>query len=145
VLAWAPADAFYALSSLVFVALAAFALRRRARAAGGRLVEAVSLAALGAAVVELAILSLAFVFHERSNPSAALPYFVQGRLIAGVLLPFCILYVRGIGVACAPLGPRAQRATSVALLAVVAALALASEAALTRPVFSSPYNFYHLP
>jgi hypothetical protein len=145
VLAWPPADALYAISSLVLVALAAFALRRGARADRGWLVEAASLAALLISIAVLAVLSLAFVFHARSNPSADLPYFIQGRLIAGALLPFCILYVRGIQIACAPLAPRTANAAATTVLALVAALALASEAALTRTVFASPYNFYHLP
>ncbi len=144
VLAWPPADALYLISTLLFCVLAAFGLRAR-RAADARRTEALGLAATLAGVGVLALLSLMFVFHERSNPPAHHPYFVHGRLASGVLVPFLLLYVRGIAVATRALPPRAAAVAGWATLLLVAGVALCSELALSRPVFASPYNYFHLP
>jgi hypothetical protein len=140
-LAWPPADAVYLASTLLLLTLAAAALTRRARAPAMRLAEASALTATLAGVGILALLSLIFVFHDTSVPSAQHPYFVQGRLISGVLVPFALLWVRGLEVATA----RLPAAVGWALLAALAALALGSEVWLAAPVFASPYNAFHLP
>lgn len=142
-LAWPPADAVYLYSSLACLGLAAVALR--GRAAPQRRAEVAAAATVAAGLAFLVALSIAFVFGETTSPSASYPFFVEGRLVSGVLLPFCLLYVRGIEVACRMLpAPWASRAGWAALLGVCA-LCSASEIALTRPVFLSAYNFYHLP
>jgi hypothetical protein len=139
-LGWAAADWVYTISSLVFVIVAALAIRSRQRGAERRLAEGTAAVAVVAGVAVLAGLSLLFVFGEHTSPSAAYPYFVQGRLVSGVLLPFAWLYVRGIEVATARIPGAAW-----AVLGAVAALAWISEIALTLPVFGSAYNAYHLP
>jgi len=144
-LGWAAADWTYALTSLFFVGLAAVAIRNGARPIQPRLGEATALLAVAGGVAVLAGLSLLFVFGEDTSPSAAYPYFVQGRLISGVLVPFAWLYVRGIEVATARLpGALANRVAWALLLAVVL-LAWISEIVVTRPVFASAYNGFHLP
>ncbi len=144
-LAWAAADWTYALTSLLFVGLAAVSIRNGARPLQQRLGEATALLAVVCGVALLAGLSLLFVFGQDTSPSAAYPYFVQGRLISGVLLPFGWLYVRGIEVATARL-PRAlaSRAAWAVLLGVVL-LAWISEIVVSWPVFASAYNGFHLP
>jgi len=144
-LGWAVADWTYALTSLFFVALAAVSLRNRARPIQQRLGEATALLAVACGVALLAGLSLLFVFGADTSPSAAYPYFVQGRLISGVLLPFGWLYVRGIEVATARLpGALASRVAWAVLLGVVL-LAWISEIVVSWPVFASAYNGFHLP
>jgi hypothetical protein len=91
------------------------------------------------------VLSLMFVFDETTNPTAGAPYLAQGRLIAGVLLPFLLLYVRGLEVALAPLVARAGPWLGWGCLAGIALVILGSELALALPVFGSAYNAYHLP
>jgi len=143
VLAHASADGVYLATTLLFVALAAgAALRGRG---GRRLVEgqALLVVVLGAAV--LVALSLPFAFPETGPPSAERPYLAHGRLVAGVLAPFALLYVRGIEVAVQPLPPRARGAAAWAVLLAVCAVAVASEALLLREVLGSAYNWYHLP
>ncbi len=142
ILAWPAADAVYTATSLLFVPLAALAWWRQ-RAA--RPAESLALAVLTLSVGCLATLSLLYVFPEDGNPSAARPWFDHGRLIAGALLPFLLLYVRGLQVATAWLPPRAAARVAWCVLAGVAAVALSSEILLTRPVFASAYNAYHLP
>ncbi len=142
VLAWPAADAVYSATSLLFVPLAALACWRQ-RAA--RPAESLALAVLVLSVGCLAALSLLYVFPADGNPSAARPWFDHGRLIGGALVPFLLLYVRGLQQATARLPARAAARAAWCALAAVAALALGSEIALTRPVFASAYNAYHLP
>ena len=144
-LAWPTADAVYTATTLLFVALAALGLRRRQAADPARLAQGMSLVTVLASVVLLAGLSLLYVFHEKSNPPADLPYFVQGRLISGVLVPFLVIYTRGIQVATSRLPARAAPAAAWACLALVACIALVSEISLQCPVFQSEYNLFHLP
>ena len=141
-LAWPPADALYTVTTAVFLPLAAVAWWRQ-RAA--RPAESAALAVLALAVGCLVVLSLLYTFPERGNPSAARPWFDHGRLIAGALLPFLLLYVRGLEVATSRLPPRAAAGVAWAVLVAVAGVALVSELALARPVFLSAYNAYHLP
>lgn len=143
-LSWKAADLVYVGSSLLFVTLAMVGLRRRAQRRLAALAEGLGLAAVLTAGAVLAVLSLMFVFPEVHNPSAARPFFVQGRLVCGATLPFLLLYVRGIEVATSRL-PRGREAAAWACVAAVAALAAISEIALTWNVFASPYNWFHLP
>jgi hypothetical protein len=142
VLALPAADLGYGLTTALF-GLAGLAFwRSHGRA---RDVEAASLFCVTGAVAVLSVLSLRFVFSETSNPSADHPYFVQGRLVSGVWLPFAVLYTRGVARLCAPLpGPWRGR-VAAAVIAGIALLAVGSELWLSLPVFASPYNFFHLP
>ncbi len=138
-------DAFYRFSTLLFLALAAAAWVRPTRSLQARAIEGAALACVLSAAGLLGFLSLIFLFHETSSPSLDYPFFVQGRLVSGVLAPFALLYVRGIeeGARLAPAAWRGRVAWGV--LASVLGVALVSEAALTLPVFSSAYNGFHLP
>jgi hypothetical protein len=143
-LAWPPADAIYSVTSIAFLALALGALPRRPRGAA-RDAELASAAALALSVAVLFGLSLAFVFPEHGNPSAERPWFFHGRLIGGALLPFALLYVRGLCVLAAPLPARARTAAFSCALAALCALCVGSELWLARPAFASAHNLWHLP
>jgi hypothetical protein len=120
-------------------------LRRGGRPFGARLTESAALCQVLAGAAILIWLSLLFFFPARANPSADFPYFVEGRLVSGALVPFALLYVRGIEVATSRL-PAAWRAgAGWGALGAVVALALVSEIALSRPVALSAYNAFHLP
>ena len=136
-------DSLYTLSTCAALALALVGLRGRDPAR--RLAEGLALLALALAVATLMALSLAFVFDATTNPPASRPYFVQGRLISGVLLPFLLLYARGLEVAVARLPARGARAFGWLTLGALALGVIASELSLAWPVFASAYNFYHLP
>ena len=139
------ADAVYRLATLVLVPLAGLAWLRGEGSREARTAEAAALIAVAVAVATLAFLSLVFAFPADSSPSASYPFFVQGRLIAGVTLPFCLLLARGIEAAGGALPARWREAGRFALLLALVAVALGSEIAISGPVFASPYNWFHLP
>jgi hypothetical protein len=136
-------DALYTASTLLLLALALAGLRGREPARF--LAEGLATVAVAVATGVLVLLSLMFVFDATTNPSAARPYFIQGRLISGVLLPFLLVYVRGLEVATARLPARAARTLGWAALASLALAVSLSELALAWPVFASEYNAFHLP
>lgn len=138
------ADRFYALSSLVLLTLACAGLAARRDGERSRLAEGAALAGVASCVGTLAFLSLLWSFPRLGNPSSALPYFVQGRLVSGALLPFALLYVRGLQLAARPLPARARSGACWAALAAVTSVVVVSEIALNAPVFTSAYNWYHL-
>ncbi len=151
-LAWPAVDALYLATTLVFLLLAALGLRRSERSPDGsersfaaRVGEGAALCAVLAGAGLLIWLSLLFHFPDRANPSASFPYFVEGRLVSGVLVPFALLYVRGIEVATSRL-PAAWRSWAAwGVLTAVIGISATSEVLLSRPVFLSAYNAYHLP
>jgi len=138
------ADRFYALSSLVLVAAALVRVTLRGSHPEGheRRAEILFLGAWVAALGFLVAASLAFDFGSCYYPSSQYPYMTSGRLIAGVLVPFAVLYVRGLDWLMTPL--RSEWAGLVAVIGIVALMTL-SEAALTWPVFGSAYNWFHIP
>jgi hypothetical protein len=136
-------DLFYVSSSAVFlgVSLLTLAAGRTGSAARYRLLIGASFASVAVSVLLLACLSVVFDFGNCWFPSREVPYFLAGRLILCALPPFLVLYVDGLGRLC----PGKNR--PVAALAILSAIALAitiSEWKITRDVFLSPYNWFHL-
>ena len=142
-MALASVDGFYVVSSLLFVAIAAVGLFR-VQGPGGteeRLSEGLCLGMSILAVAVLAALSVAYDFGDLAYPSRAYPYITSGRLILVVLIPFLILYVRGLDRLLAPVAR--EKARLVCVLAIVGLITV-SEFLLTWPVFGSSYNWFHL-
>lgn len=144
-LGWRVSDTVYLVTSLLFVGLAAWQLRRRDRRLPERLTEGAALLMLMTGTGLLGLLSLMYEFTDRSNPPASRPFFVQGRLIAACMVPFLILYLRGMSVAAARLRWRAGPDPTWAWVAAIVVVVTVSEIALSRPVFLSEYNWFHLP
>jgi len=144
-LAMPSADVFYTSTTLVFFLLALFGLRRRERPIDRRLAEGMAWLLVAGYVAILAGLSPLYEFHETSNPSVDMPYFVQGRLISGALLPFAVVYVRGAQVAAGALPARYASVAAWALLGLAVAVSMVSEGFLHAPIFASEYNLFHLP
>lgn len=132
-------DRFYWISSVVFLA---FALIRAGGARDRAEKSAVwtSAATVILAVASLAVLSALFDFGDRNAPP--LPYFVNGRLIAGILVPFVTLYLYGLEWGLTKVRMRGAAPAIVGGLTILVAV---SQVVVTLPAFRSQYNWFHLP
>jgi len=141
----APVDAIYVITSLVFLAAAAVSWLRAGPAARPSLrPEGVALLVFAAAVAVLAALSTLFDFGIEQGPlSRAFPYFASGRLIAGTVVPFAILYCRGLERLWSRAPARLARLGPWIVLCAVLAIALCWQLAVFRDAFASPWNWYH--
>ena len=140
-LRWRGADGFYAVSSLLFPAMAVAGLRKEAglsifqrQAIGSAILIFL------AGVAFLALLSIQFDFGNCINPSREHPYFTSGRLLSGALIPFAIVYVYGVSWMCRRINP----ALSLVVLGLIAMFVTASEILVERAVFASEHNWFHL-
>ena len=91
-------------------------------------------------VLVLAVLSMRYDFGTCVNPSREFPFFVSGRLIAGAILPFLLLYVCGLNRILTNLGLASYLLVVVAVIVIAVT---ATEIFITIPVFASPYNWFH--
>ena len=132
------ADIIYVATSWAFLPAAAALIWRRKEE---RFAGVVNFLVLGVSVAFLAGLSLIYDFHDCRYPSRELPYFTSGRLILGALVPFLMLYLVGLGAILDWLKIGRLRWT---VLSLILLLALGSEVLITRHVFASAYNFYHM-
>jgi hypothetical protein len=147
------ADAVYVATSGVFLALATAVvghelarwLRDRRRDLSAELrVHLAAWLTLAGAVALLAFLSLRFEFPERAVPSRDDPYFTMGRLISGCIVPFALLYVRGLGAATRWIPERARASVRAGLVGLVLVTIVSSEAWLSVRPARSEYNWFHL-
>jgi hypothetical protein len=135
-------DLFYVRSSIgLFVLALVFLLRKHSntRDLTERRALWIAAALFVAAVAFLAFLSLQFDFGNCINPSRERPYFFQGRLMSGAMIPFALLYVYALA--------RFFQRWPVLLLATSAAIALLitiTDACANRVAFSSAYNWFHM-
>lgn len=140
-MAWPPLDLFFIGSTGLFVAVACVGWSRERRAGGARhFAVSMGLLSLGVSVLFLMVMSLRFDFGECRYPSREMPYFVSGRLILGVLVPFLLIYLDGLA-RCLRKLERSAPAIAVASLILVMTVA---ELWLHAEVFHSRYNWYHL-
>jgi len=142
-LASAVTDYFYIISSLLLVWITALHLPRLARSDKVR-AQIVSFALLSfiAAVLFLAFISIRFDFGDFVYPSRAEPYLWSGRYITGALIPFIIVYVYGLDLA---LRWTHRTWPLFAIVVIIVTAVTISEIRVNRPVFSSDYNWFHLP
>ena len=135
-------DLFYVLSSLGLVVIAVISL---ARARGNNTSPAqprllwIAAACVVATIAFLAFVSLQFDFGACINPSRERPYFLQGRLMLGALIPFAMLYVYGLS--------RLLRNEANLVLGAVVAIAItitALDLLANRVAFTSAYNWFHM-
>jgi hypothetical protein len=94
-----------------------------------------------ASVAFLAWLSIIFDFGSCMNPSNQHPYFTSGRLILGALIPFMLLFVFGLD--CVLSRVKSHWVRPLVLVGMIF-LMLAGEITTDWPIFSSPYNWFHL-
>jgi hypothetical protein len=135
------ADGFYAVSTPILLGVTLLGLRRQPGLSTFQR-QAIGIAALSfiVSVGFLALLSIQFDFGSCINPSRAHPYFSSGRLLSGALIPFALFYVFGISL----LFRRTNSVLPVMVLCLILAFVLTSEIAVTRVVFASEHNLFHL-
>ncbi|HWY78657.1 MAG TPA: DUF2142 domain-containing protein, partial [Verrucomicrobiae bacterium] len=142
-LALKPIDYFYSISSVIV--LGTGAVRAISTCVGTTDLRRsslwLSLASFVAAVAYLAALSTAFDFGGCVYPSRAHPYFISGRLLSGVLVPFLLLYAMGLDQL---FGRGKSDLPRWCALGVAVLIATISEIVLQVPVFSSQYNLFHM-
>ena len=136
-------DWFYCVSSAVFLlaSLLGVIINKPKMDKHYRFALGAALFVVTLSVVLLAVLSMRYDFGQCFYPSRAQPYFTSGRLIAGAILPFLLLYIDGL-----------QRILAKTYLAsrllitvgVIVAAVTVCEIILTLPVFASTYNLFHL-
>lgn len=132
-----PVDLFYALISIVFVAMAVFHLKNAGLARRRALVFA--LAAFASSIAFFAFLSIIYDFHNCFDPSRQYPYFNSGRLTLGSLIPFLLLFTFGLDRALNKWGNAAKYVALIALLLFM----LGTEIATDWPIIQSQYNWFH--
>ncbi len=136
-------NAVYAIMTLAFLIFALLRLLMRARAQAGfqRDILWFSFGCLAAGAAFLAYLSIIYDFGICIDPSREHPYFAEGRLILGAMIPGLLLYLYGLDYLLRDAKSRWVKPVS---LAVIILFMLISEVATDWPVFASQYNWYHL-
>lgn len=135
-------DTIYLILSGSFVGIALFSVLRRPAVMpeSQRQVLWLSFACIMAAVGFLAGLSIIYDFHNCYYPSSAHPYFTSGRLMLGMLIPFMLLFTFGINCAL----KKFRDVIKFIALAIMILSMLILEMVIDWPVFSSPYNWFHM-
>ncbi|MGB8112804.1 MAG: hypothetical protein WCF22_03480 [Candidatus Sulfotelmatobacter sp.] len=139
-MSWPVADWFYALSSGVLIVAFAVQFFRKSKNGdiGQRFAEIQISLLLVASILFMAAISLPFDFHNCPNPSREHPFFVSGRIISGALLPFALIYVKGLESLLAPIRKWAPAAALICLILFTTI----SDFGVRRVAFSSQWNFF---
>ncbi len=142
-LALPAADAFYWISSIILVGAATIGLLPRFAPTSKPQRDALWLAliAFAASVGYVALLSIAFDYGACQYPSRAHPYFTSGRLLAGTLIPFFLVYLYGLKSIARLVKWEGLLWWILAGMVVVMA---GSQIAVDRVVFASQWNWFHL-
>jgi len=142
-LAFAAADYFYVISSLLLIGITGLHLPWIART-DKVTAQIVSFALLSfiASVLFLAFVSIRFDFGDSVYPSRSEPYLWSGRYVTGALIPFVIVYVYGLHLA---LRWTHRTWPLLVTVAIIVTAVTVSEIRVNWPVFSSDYNWFHLP
>ena len=94
-----------------------------------------------AAYLFMAAISLPYDFHDCVNPSRAHPFFVSGRIIIGVLLPFAIMYLSGFETLFEPIRRYVHPLIPFAVFAIFVTV---TELIVRGDIFHSAFNFFSL-
>jgi len=133
--------AYVALTlGLLLVALITLVGRRAGCSAAQRAALWCGFGGLLALFLFAALLSVKYDFDGCLYPSRAHPYFTSGRLMLGMLIPLLLLLAFGLDRALGRLGYAAKFSVLAGLLLAM----LATEIATDWPIFSNPYNWFHM-
>jgi hypothetical protein len=131
-------DPLYLSFSLIFCGTFLFyALKTKNRDTTQSFANTASIMMVAASVLFLMAISLPFDFGRCFYPSQARPYFVSGRIIIGILLPFLIMFLSGLQIAC---GWISHRLNPLYVALPLAAVIFITETVLFLPILSSRFN-----
>jgi hypothetical protein len=133
-------DIFYWMSSLIFIVWSLIKIRRGSNSFQQRMTWFAFLSFISL-VLLLLLLSLSFDFGNCVYPSRIYPYFVSGRLISAAMIPFLLLYVKGLNHAFSWIKNENHR---IVVLIFIVLFITVTELEFRWNVFSSDYNFFHL-
>jgi len=135
-------DSVYAVLSVGLVALTLVALFQRPAVTTTSQSQVLwfALGCLAATLAFFGWLSIIYDFQNCFYPSRAHPYFTSGRLLLGTLIPFLLLFVFGFDRALARFSNQAK----FIMLTGMILFMLISEITIDWPVFTNPYNWFHL-
>lgn len=143
-LASANADAFYSISSALFIGIGATTLlftNRTSKEMRRSGMIGISLISIFFFVGLLVVLSIMFDFGSCPYPSRTYPYLTSGRLILGALIPFFMVYLVGLN---SVLTGFKRKWVHFGVLLVVIFVMTISEVRLSWSVFGSKYNWFHM-
>jgi Predicted membrane protein (DUF2142) len=135
-------DSFYFWSTLIlFVVFCCHLLSgRRARGRLEGFADWSCLSVMLASVLFLVWLTMRFDFGACLYPSRAKPFFVSGRLVMGSLLPFAVIYLRGIQLAVGKL----KHVDPLMVVALIVLTMAVTETWNMRSVFASNNGLYSI-
>jgi len=141
-LAIADLDRFYVGFTLfvLLVTVVVVYLRGATLAAPQRTAIWFGLMCFAAMLAFFALLSVKYDFRDCFYPSTALPYFVSGRLMLGLLVPFFLM----VALALDRLLGKSPPALKFTVLGLLLAFMLVSEITVDWKIFPNPYNWYHM-
>jgi hypothetical protein len=142
-LAWHSMDLFYSISSLILLLCAALWIFGSSDRNGSEnAVDRIAFLALGAGVLMLIGASLRYDFGTIwPGPNRTYPYYTNARLIYGAVIPFSILYLRGLEFILTRI--RIKPLLPAALGLIVVGMTY-SEVVMSLGVFASKYNWFHM-
>jgi hypothetical protein len=125
---------------LLLIAFAAFLWRPPVFTSGQQPALLFSFLCVAAMFAFFALLSIKYDFHDCFYPSTAHPFFISGRLLLGMLIPFLLVCVTGLD--------RLLCKTTVKFKFLVLTFLLGSmltaEILQDWQIFANDYNWYHL-
>lgn len=134
-LASAYMDVFYWGSSLIFILLSFFYLRKNKSTIN---TYPLILLCFASYLIFIFILSMSIDFGTCFYPSKEKPYFTSGRLISGAIIPFMALYLKGFEVMFSWLK---NGKVKLGILILIAVFITVSEAKINSVTWHSCYNF----
>jgi hypothetical protein len=136
-------SAIYVITSFCFIGLAVDALFSQRKVATGSQRQALWLGlwSCAAAAAFLGFISIIYDFHNCMAPSRDFPYFIAGRMMLGVLIPFLMLYLYGLDYLLKSV--KSNWVRPLVLLGMILFM-LTSEIATDWTVFPSQYNWFRM-
>jgi hypothetical protein len=135
-------DMIYIILSVIFLSTAVIAVFSKLSSASPSQKQTVwtAFAIFASGIIFFAFLSIIYDFHNCMNPSREYPFFMAGRMILGVLIPFLLLFAYGF---VQLLKPIKKDWPKFLILCGLVCFMLISEAIINSPVFQNEFNWFH--